>query len=99
MLDTHFEGGSNQDNSKGLFLPTVTKRGLAIIFDAGLKDSGPWILNAKGYYEKTFAYGNVGKKSLQYGNGGAADYVTLVVSRFPNEWGLVDVITMFPADK
>ena len=92
----HFPGGSGVDSSKGLFYSTVTNGDLAKILDAGLRDSIPWVLNGSNYYEKTFPYSGVGTKSVQAG-GGPATAITLVVAKFPNYYGLVDVITMYPA--
>ncbi|MFI6785048.1 hypothetical protein [Micromonospora sp. NPDC050276] len=98
IRDYHFPGGSHVDNSKGLFLPTVTNRDLAKILDTGLQDSRPWALNANNYYEKTFAYSGVGTKSAQAG-GGPSNTITLVVAKFGDEdTGLADVITMYPAN-
>jgi hypothetical protein len=97
IRDTHFPGGIKVDNSKGLFLPTVTNRGLANILDTGLQDTGPWVLNANNYYEKTFPYSGVGTKSAQAG-GGPSSSITLVVEKFADKYGLVGVVTMFPAN-
>jgi hypothetical protein len=96
---SHFPGGSKADNTKGLFLSTITNRDLGKIVDTGLKDTGPWTLNASNYYEKTFPYSGVGNRSITFGNGLPSTKVTIVVAKFADpDTGLVDVITMYPAD-
>ena len=106
MRNVHFEtSGDNKDNGtkydpkKGTFLPTVTDRDLAKIVDTGLQDQGPWTLNKDNYYEKTFAYSGIGKRSATFGNGLPSNTVTLVVEQFPEpKYGTVEIVTMYPAD-
>ena len=98
IRDYHFPGGSRVDDTKGLFLDKVTNRDLANILDKGLQDSGPWVLNKSNYYEKTFAYSGVGNRSSKYGKGLPSTAVTLVVEKFADKYGVIDVVTMYPAD-
>lgn len=89
----HFPGGAYVDNSKGLFLSSVTDNDLAHVFEAGMTDAGSWKLNASNYYEKTFSYSGVGFRSVDFGGGLPSTKITLVVGKFGDE-----VITMYPAD-
>ena len=98
IRDYHFPGGSQADDTKGLFLTKITNRDLATILDVGLRDAGPWAQNARGYYEKTFAYTGVGNRSIKYGSGLPSTKVTVVVEGQPDNYGVVDVVTMYPAD-
>ena len=54
--------------------------------------------NIKGYYEKTFAYAGVGNRSIKYGNGSPSTKVTVVVEAQSDNYGVVEVVTMYPAD-
>ena len=97
IRDRHFAAGSHVDNAKGLFLKEITNRDLAKILDTGLKDTSRWALNSSNYYEKTFAYAGVGNRSIEWGHGLPSTKVTVVVGQFARH-GIVDVVTMYPAD-
>jgi hypothetical protein len=95
----HFPDGADANDTNGLFFSTVTNMKLGEIFDTGLKDPGAWTLNPSKYYEKTFPFPGVGYRSVQYGNGLESTAITLVVTRVPEpKTGLVDAVTMYPAD-
>ena len=55
------------------------------------------MLNTNNYYEKTFPYSGVGTKSPQAG-GGPSNTITLVAAKFANQYGVVDLITVYPAN-
>ncbi|MFI9648389.1 hypothetical protein ACIHAA_19085 [Streptomyces sp. NPDC052040] len=98
IRDSHFQGGTKADQTKGLFLPSVTNKTLSQIYDAGLSDASAWKLNSSGYYEKTFPYANVGLRSEKCGNSLPSTQVTIVVERYGAN-GYNEVVTMYPADK
>lgn len=96
IRDYHFEGGSNADDTKGLFYSTLTNSDLTKIWEAGMTDTGDWQLNSSNYYEKTFAYSGAGIQSPLYGAGSPATKVTLVVEQY-GAGGYSEVVTMYPA--
>jgi hypothetical protein len=55
-------------------------------------------LNERNYYERTFPYSGAGFKSASVGADIPATSVTLVVAKAPDDQGLIDIITMYPAD-
>ncbi|KAJ7879405.1 hypothetical protein B0H13DRAFT_2051188 [Mycena leptocephala] len=92
IRQTHFEGGSKVDPSKGLFSPGITDAQLEIIFENGMKSSVAWgDASEPAYILKRFPQSGVGTSS----SGGASTLVDLVISRFGGVDG-GDVITMYP---
>lgn len=74
--DFHFQGGINQDNTKGLFLPTVTDSELESIFERGLLDTSEWTQSGTGNWKRTFPYAGVGVTS----GGKSASFIDIFIT-------------------
>lgn len=95
IRDSHFDGGSAVDSSKGRFYSHLTNTDLQKIWEAGMTSADKWKLNSTGYFEKTFAYEGAGTLSTSHGNGAAATQVTLVVEQY-GAGPTSEVVTMYP---
>ncbi|PPQ78286.1 hypothetical protein CVT25_011747 [Psilocybe cyanescens] len=74
--DYHFKGGIHQDNTKGLFLPTVTDSDLEAIFERGLLDTSEWTQSDTGNWKRTFPYAGVGVTS----GGNPASFIDIFIT-------------------
>lgn len=91
----HVEGGPQAKDDKGQFYAGTTPNELQTIWEKGMNDPGPWTLNEKGYYQKTFDCPAVGIQSPLYGKSELNKQVTLVVEA-QNAGGYSQVVTMYP---
>lgn len=80
---THFSGGVDQDNTKGLFYSSTTDSQLERIFELGMRDPSDFVFNeSTGKYVKSFPLTGVGFRSIKYGDGLPSSSVSLVISKY-----------------